>query len=156
MARDHNLILFVELKGKTADQQMADDAVRIATERGVLDRCVFISLKYNPIKYLEETYPNVETGYLAFASCGDTADIPCDYLALEEQVVRDLVIDTVRQSGKGVLVWTVNSSSEQESFLAMDADAIITDNMTRAAEEKQKIANWDDGDRIRNVLGSVI
>ena len=53
--------LFIELKGKTADRQMADDLVRMVKEKDCLEDVVMISLKYNVIDYIESTYPEVET-----------------------------------------------------------------------------------------------
>lgn len=77
------VILFIELKGNTADQQMVDDIVRIVKEKKMEDEVVLISLKYNLIDYLETNYPKMKTGFLTFAAFGDTAKLNCDYLGLE-------------------------------------------------------------------------
>lgn len=138
------LVLFVELKGKTADRQMADDAIRIARERGMLDQCVFISLKYDIIDYIETNYEDVQTGFLEFAAYGDTARLKCDYLAVEEEVATTEVIEAVHNQDKKVLVWTANSKNSQVHFLAGKADAIITDELTQANEVRAELAQRDD------------
>ena len=51
------MILFTELKGKTADQKMADDAVSIVKQYHMEDEVVLISLKYDIIDYIESKYP---------------------------------------------------------------------------------------------------
>ena len=51
------LTLYVELKGETADKQMADKAVKIIKDRNMTDETVIISLKYDLIDYVESTYP---------------------------------------------------------------------------------------------------
>ena len=150
----HNLVLFVELKGATADHQMVDDAVRIARERGALDNCVFISLKYDLIDYLEKNYHDVKGGYLAFGSYGETQNLNCDYLALEEQATSPLLIANVHDAGKSYLVWTVNTEEEQEKFLCTGADAIITDNITQAARIKDEINHRGDVERVMSVVGT--
>ena len=146
-ARD-NVILFVELKGKTADRQMADDAVRIAKEHDMLDQCVFISLKYDLIDYLEKNYPDVKTGFLAFASYGDTAALNTDYLALEEEAMNPTTVQAIHDQGKQALVWTVNDKTEQQQFLLADVDAIITDQVVQAEQIREELARRDDIERI--------
>lgn len=146
-ARD-TVVLFVELKGETADRQMADDAVRIAREHDMLDQCVFISLGYDLIDYLEDTYDDVQTGFLTFAGFGDVGELNCDYLALEELVASNETVNAVHRQGKKVLVWTVNDADSQRTFLYSGVDAIITDNMTQAQRIHQELAARGDYDRV--------
>ena len=146
------LVLFVELKGKTADRQMADDAVRIARERGMFEQCVFISLKYDLVDYIERTYPDAQTGLLSFASYGNTAALNCDYLALEEESATRQTIDAVHDQGKRVMVWTANEPDAQKHFLCSGADAIITDNITQAAEIRTELGERSDLDRLSDQL----
>ena len=94
------LMLYVELKGETADLQMAEDAVKTIKDYNMIDGTVIISLKYELIDYIETKYPEINTGYLAFASFGETASLNCDYLALEEEVVTEEVIVDIHLKGK--------------------------------------------------------
>ena len=125
-------LLFVELKGATADRQMVDDAVRIIKEHGMEKECVLISLQYDIIDYAETTYPEMQTGYLMFASFGDVASLHCDYLGLEEETATSSMIDSIHDRNKKVLVWTPNTVDAQRYFLNSEADAIITDNVSQA------------------------
>ncbi len=127
-----NIVLFIELKGASADIQMCEDIVAKIKERGLLDFCVIISLKYDLIDYIETKYPEVQTGYLAFISLGKTAELNCDYLGLEEQAATSEVIDAAHANGRRIMVWTPNSAGSQRRFLLSDADALITDNMSQA------------------------
>ena len=138
------LVLFVELKGKTADRQMADDAVRIARDMGMLDQCVFISLKYDLIDYLAKNYDDVQTGFLEFASFGDGTELSGDYLAMEEELATSITVDDFHEKEKKILVWTVNSKRSQKYFLDSECDAIITDNITQAAEVRTELEGRDD------------
>ena len=142
------VILFIELKGETADRQMADDAVRIVKQRHMENEAVLISLKYDLIDYIETKYPEMETGFLTFASFGDTALLNCDYLALEEESATADSIVAVHRQGKKVLIWTANKKQSQRHFLCSSADAVITDNVTQATEVVQEIANRSDLRRI--------
>ncbi len=131
--------LLVELKGSTADNKMADDAVRIIKEKGMVDQTIVISLKYNLIEYIEETYPEINTGYLAFASFGDTSSLNCDYLALEEETATDENIDSIHENGKKIFVWTVDDEDSLKQFMLSDADGIITDDVSGAAKLKREL-----------------
>ena len=142
------VILFIELKGETADRQMADDAVRIVKQRHMENEAVLISLKDDLIDYIETKYPEMETGFLTFASFGDTALLNCDYLALEEESATADSIAAVHRQGKKVLIWTANKKQSQRHFLCSSADAVITDNVTQATEVVQEIANRSDLRRI--------
>jgi glycerophosphoryl diester phosphodiesterase len=147
-AHETGLVLFVELKGKSADEQMAKDAVRIARARGMLDSCVFISLDYALIDYLERTYPEAQTGFLTWASYGDETALNCDYLALEELSADAVAIETAHTQGKQVFVWTANTHDEQHRFLAGRADAIITDEVAQAMEVTAELEARSDFQRI--------
>ena len=143
-----NGILFIELKGETADQQMADDTVKAVKESGMEEGCVLISLKYDLIDYIERTYPEIQTGYLTFASFGDTAKLNCDYIGLEEESATADAIAAAHKQGKKVLVWTANEKDSQKHFLCSMADAIITDQITQAAQLQKELRERSDLQRM--------
>lgn len=139
-ASKNKVILFVELKGETADNRMADDAVRIIKEKGMEDQAVLISLKYDVLEYIEQKYPEMLTGYLSFISLGRIEETPFDYLALEEEISTPETIDAVHDKGKLIMVWTVNEEDDIEYFMTGDADAIITDSVKLSGEIKEKLS----------------
>ena len=149
-------ILFVELKGETADRQMADDAVKAVREYGMEQECVLISLKYELIEYIESTYPEIQTGYLAFASFGDTGKLSCDYLALEEESATADTIAAVHKQGKKVLIWTVNEKKSQWHFLCSKADGIITDNIMQATRLLEELAERSDLRRMTDGIMEIL
>ncbi|MBQ9346002.1 MAG: glycerophosphoryl diester phosphodiesterase membrane domain-containing protein [Oscillibacter sp.] len=150
-ARDR-ILLFVELKGASADRQMCDDAVKMIRDMGMTEQTVLISLKYELIDYIETTYPEIQTGYLTFLSYGNTTRLHCDYLGLEEESATASAMEAVHQQGKKVLVWTPNTVSSQEHFLVSHADAIITDNIVQAKELTERLEARSDLDRITSAL----
>ena len=133
-ASKNKVTLFVELKGETADEKMADDAVKAIKERGMEKQAVLISLKYDILEYIENNYPEMETGYLAFFSFGDIEEMPFDYLALEEEISTDDAISNIHSKNKKVMVWTVNDPENIKTFLNSEADAIITDEVKKSKE----------------------
>ncbi len=137
------ILLFVELKGDTADIRMVDDAVAMIKERDMVEEAFLISLKYNLIDYCENRYPEIRCAYLTFASFGKTAELNCDYLGLEEEAASVAVIDAIHESGREVLIWTPNSESSQKDFLLSDADYIITDYVSQAQGINKELSERD-------------
>ena len=142
------IVLFTELKGKTADKKMADDAVKLIKQYGMQDECVLISLKYDIIDYIETKYPEIQTGFLLFASFGKTSQLNCDYIGLEEESVTDYSTATIHKEGKHVLVWTANEAKSQKFFLCTNVDGLITDNVSQAVRISEELENRSDLDRM--------
>ena len=150
------ITLFIELKGKSADQKMVDDTVKLIKEYDMIDECVIISLKYELIDYTESTYPEIQTGFLTFLSFGDTASLNCDFLGLEEESATVQAINNIHLQDKKVLVWTPNKKTEQKHFLLSDADAIITDNVYQADDLIDSLAERNDAERFFDTILSEI
>lgn len=119
--------MFVELKGPTADEKMADDVVAMIREKGMEDQAVLLSLDYKLITYIEQKYPAMDTGYLFYFSVGESEKLAGDYLIMEEDTATPERIAQVHSAGKKAVVWTVNTPESIDKFLASDADAVITD-----------------------------
>ena len=141
-------VLFTELKGKSADRKMADDAVKLIHEYQMEDECVLISLKYDVIDYIESTYPDIQTGFLTFASFGKTASLNCDYIGLEEESATTDAINSIHAEGKQALVWTPNKKGSQKQFLCSQADGIITDKVSQAIGISEQMLSRSDLDRM--------
>ena len=112
------------------------------------EEVVFISLKYDLIDYIETNYPEMQTGFLTFASFGDTEKLNCDYIGLEEESATADAIDTIHSQGKKVLVWTANKRNSQRHFLCSRADGLITDNVKQANDVLYEIRNRSDLSRM--------
>ena len=149
------IVLFTELKGKTADKQMADDAVSLVRQYQMEDECVLISLKYDIIDYIETEYPEIETGFLTFASMGNTAKLNCDYIGLEEESATADTIDAIHDEGKKALVWTANEKGSQKHFLCTKIDGIITDNVTQALSLVTELKRRSDLDRMIDKIKTI-
>ncbi len=145
-------ILFIELKGKTADKQMVDDVVRIVKEKDCVNDVALISLKYDVIEYAEEKYPEFETGILFFAGIGDFEKLNCDILIMEEEMAFNYDVDSAHDVGKKVMVWTVNSEDNLYRFLNTNIDGIITDSIYEATDIKEDLKERSDYDVIYDRL----
>lgn len=148
--------LFIELKGETADQQMADDVVQMIKDKGMIDDVVLISLKYNIVSYIETNNPDFETGFLYYASWGDDVDLNVDNLIMEEEAASSETIASIHQKGKKAIVWTVDSSSSIQHFLLSECDAIITNEVDECIQTKKELSQRNDIERILDVFLQLI
>lgn len=156
VASKGKIVLFTELKGKTADKKMADDAVKIIKENNMEEECVLISLKYDLIDYIEGNYPEIQTGFLLFASFGSTERLNCDYLGLEEESATENAISATHDQHKKMLVWTANEREKQKHFLCSNADGLITDNVKQAVEVQQELRNRTDLQRMVDRIMTIV
>ena len=143
--------LFLELKGETADRDMADDVVKAVKERDMVDDVALISLDYDVIDYAEQMYPEMETGVLIFGAVGDVTNLNCDMIIMEEEMAS--VAYTVRKihdAGKKAGVWTVNTERAMRKFLDSEADMVITDDILMANEVQKELDERADYDILKD------
>lgn len=144
--------LFIELKGATADEQMADDVVRMVRERDMIDDVAIISLKYKLIDYVETNYPEFETGTLLILGFGTIARMNCDDLIMEEEMAAEDTVDLIHAYGKQAIVWTVNTRSSMLRFLDSKVDSIITDQIDLAHAVQEELDQRSDLKVIRDTM----
>lgn len=144
--------LFVELKGRSADRQMADDLVRMIKQRQMVKQTVLLSMKYSLIKYIEERYPEIQTGYLYYFAVGGTADLVGDYLIMEELQATPSKVAEIQAKGKKAIVWTVNRPASIDHFLRSRVDGVITDHVERVKRYLQDYQKRSEFEKIAEQL----
>ena len=144
--------LFIELKGRSADHQMVDDLVRMIKQRRMVDQTVLLSTKYPLIKYIEERYPEIQTGYLYYFAVGGTADLVSDYLIMEELQATPAKVAEIQAKGKKAIVWTVNRPASIDHFLRLRVDGIITDHVNRVKRQARDFKQRSDFQKIADRL----
>ena len=131
--------LFLELKGESADYDMANDVIEAVKERDMVDDVVLISLNYDVIDYVERKYPELETGVLIFGSVGDATKLNCDMIIMEEEMSVDTTIRKIHDAGKRAGVWTVNTERHMRRFLDSEVDMVITDDILLAGKVQKEL-----------------
>ena len=141
---------FVELKGASVDEKMADDAVAAIRERNMTDEAVLISLKYNVLDYVKKTYPDIKTGILIFGGMGDISKMSCDVILMEEEMSTFWQIMQLEAAGKQTGIWTVNAEGGMKHFLNSGADYIITDEIPMALRMQEELKKRTDVELMRD------
>ena len=149
-------VLFIELKGETADRKMADDIVRMVREKDCVEDVVLFSLKYDLVDHIETAWPEMETGVLVFAGLGGIERLHCDLLIMEEEMATDKRIDAIHRAGKKAIVWAVNTDYYMKLFLNSEVDAVITDEVELAGKTREELASRTDLEVIEGSIDSVI
>lgn len=144
--------LFIELKGSTADYAMVDDVAEMIKQRGLEDAAAMLSLDFELIRYAEEKYPELLTGYLYYFALGDSTTLPADYLIMEEGVATAETVASLQQAGKRVIVWTVNTPESIDRFVASNVDGIITDKPDAVIKALSEYAVRPDLDRVFDLV----
>ncbi|MBP7059628.1 MAG: glycerophosphoryl diester phosphodiesterase membrane domain-containing protein [Lachnospiraceae bacterium] len=147
-----NGILYIELKGDTADEKMCDDVVSMIEKKGMEKQCVILSLKYNLIQYIYRKYNKIEVGFLYFFSYGDVATLDSNLLVMEEDSASADAINTIHAVLKKAIVWTIDTDSSAEEFLNSNADAVITDNVKMCKRVQKKLSERSDYERVFDSL----
>lgn len=140
------IVLYIELKGKTADQKMVDDVVNLIKEKDMEDETAILSLDYNLIEYTEKKYPEITTGYLYFFHVGEIDKLAGDILIMEEREASPEKIEKIHKSGKKAVVWTVNKEESISKFVRSNVDGIITDyvlKVRRGIEERDARSDYE-------------
>jgi glycerophosphoryl diester phosphodiesterase len=148
LAHEKNIHLYIELKGKTADKQMAKEVYDIVDSYDMVKDVTFISMKFKTIYYLEKMHPEAETGYLCFYSYGAVRKMKCDALLLESSAAIQTNIRVAHANGKKVYVWTVNSVNGMMNFMTSNVDGIITDEVPLAQSTMKLLEDRNDEARV--------
>ena len=104
-----------------------DDMVAMVKAYGVEKEVTLLSLDYSLITYIEETYPEMVSGYLYYFFIGQTGALQGDYLIMEEAEASYEKVSDLKAQGKKVIVWTVNTEESIQRFVNSEVDGIITD-----------------------------
>lgn len=144
--------LYVELKGETADEKMVDDLVKIVKDKGIKDKIVLMTLDYNLIKYIEEKYPEMETGFVYFFAVGNPGNFVADQLLLEEDAATAAALTSIQSAGKKPVVWTVNDEESMDKFLGEEVQGIITDDVESLKGRIQASNEKSDEDILVNLF----
>ncbi|MDE8314359.1 glycerophosphodiester phosphodiesterase family protein [Erysipelothrix rhusiopathiae] len=86
-------------------------------------------MDYSLIQYIEEKYPEIDTGFLYFFAIGDVEQLQGDFLVMEEKEATPEKIEAIQNVGKKAIVWTVNEEDSIKKFVNSNVDGIITDHV---------------------------
>ena len=145
-------VLYLELKGVTADEQMADDVIAMLKEKGMEQDCILISMNYHVIRYIDRNYPDIRCGYLYFFAYGNESRLEADLLMSQSNVINPSKTSAIHRAGKQLYCWTVNSRGTAKAMIRRRVDGIISDRYDIIASVLDHLESRTDYERIMDVL----
>lgn len=86
------------------------------------------SLDYDIVQRVKELAPELEVGYVIFATLAPKLQsFQADFFVIEETFVNAGRIASAKLAGRPLYVWTVNSTDAVQHFYTLGVDGIITD-----------------------------
>ena len=144
--------LYLELKGATADVQMARDVARMVRERNMEQDCVLISMNYSLINYISKRIPDIPCGYLYFFAYGSPSSLSGNILLAQSNAISQQRMRAIHSKGKKMYCWTVNSRKTAQNMVRQRVDGIISDRYDIIASVLDHMESRTDYERIMDVL----
>ncbi|HEX5819844.1 MAG TPA: glycerophosphodiester phosphodiesterase family protein [Gemmatimonadales bacterium] len=148
--------LNIELKYNRPDSLLVPEVLRIVRDNGFTDQATITSLDYSALADVERRAPEFRTGMIITKSVGVPAELPVDFLSVNQAAANVAMLERARQEGKEVHVWTVNTRDDMVRMIELGVDNLITDNPGDAVAVRQERAAMTSAEkmalRLRRVL----
>ncbi|MEM6481925.1 MAG: glycerophosphodiester phosphodiesterase [Pseudomonadota bacterium] len=132
--RNYPSKLLIELKYYGHDVELEKRTAQIVEDAGMTDQVALMSLKYPAVQKMKALRPDWSVGVLAATAIGDLAALEADFVAVNSNLANARFIKRIQDSGKKLLVWTINDPVDMSAMMSMGVDGIITDEPVTARE----------------------
>jgi len=140
--------LVIELKYYGHDQQLEQRVVDIVEQAGMVDDVAIMSLKYEGIQKIRKLRPDWTIGLLAVKALGNLTRLDIDFLAVNTGMATPGFVRRAQESGKQVLVWTINDPVTMSRVTSLGVNGIITDEPALAREVIEQRAELGSVERL--------
>ncbi len=121
------LYLNIEIKRTGHDDGIAERVVELIEKYSYFDNCDVTSQDYATLEEIRAINPDILTAYTSSIGIGQIQTLEAaDILSIMESSARYEIIDSLRNAGKRVFVWTVNEEETMERLINLNVDAILT------------------------------
>jgi glycerophosphoryl diester phosphodiesterase len=148
--------VIIELKYYGHDQQLEQRVADIVESEGMQSDIMLMSLKRDKVRKMKALRPMWEVGLLTSAAVGDLTNAKADFLAVNTGLASRKFIRSAHESGKEVLVWTVNDVPTMSTMIGRGVDGLITDEPAVARTVLQHRANMSPLGRLLLGLAGIL
>ncbi len=138
----------IELKTYGHGQQLEERVIEIVERMDMQDQVVLMSLDRPTVEKLKQLRPEWTVGLLAAVSIGDLTKLDADFLAVSARNATHGFVRRAHNSGKDVLVWTVNHPAQMSGMMSLGVEGIITDEPALARDILQQRAGMTPIERL--------
>lgn len=123
------LKLNIELKPSSDEKELAKAVNDILDKTKFKDRVVISSLSRQALKEIKELDSKLDVGYIVPVAIGKfTFEESIDFYSVEMSFLTKSLVEKIKNQGKEVHAWTVNSEEDLKKMQRLQVDNIITDN----------------------------
>jgi glycerophosphoryl diester phosphodiesterase len=148
--------LNIELKYNRPDSLLVPEVLRIVRANDFVDQSTITSLDYASLQDVKRRAPEFRTGMIVTKAVGRTAELPVEFLSVNQAAVDEKLLDRAERQGKEVHAWTVNSRDDMVRMIELGVDNLITDHPGDAVAVLQERASLTHAEklalRLRRVL----
>ena len=149
------LFLNIEIKRNGHDEGIVEKTISDVMTYGKIDNCDITSQDYRTIEEIRSINPSILTAYTSVIGIGDLQKFEAaDILSIQETFATYTNIENLHNAGKRVFVWTVNEEDTMEQLVALNVDAILTNNpgLCKEVVERYESDAMNFVRRLQNIL----
>ncbi|HWL02045.1 MAG TPA: glycerophosphoryl diester phosphodiesterase membrane domain-containing protein, partial [Microbacteriaceae bacterium] len=114
----------------------------ILDEAGITDVSLYHSLSAGVVADQTALRPETTVGYIVPVAFGaGVPDTPADFIVVEEFSYTDALREALHDSGRGILVWTVDDETAMRGYLRDGVDGIVTDQTALLLQQRDEVAD---------------
>ncbi|MFC7620948.1 glycerophosphoryl diester phosphodiesterase membrane domain-containing protein [Microlunatus sp. GCM10028923] len=136
-------LLEVKLHGGESPE-LVPRLLAVLDSYGVADWYTYHSLSRDAVTQLKEARPSLRVGYIIPINLSGIPNLDCDFVVIEQASYDDRFLQQARESGRRIIVWTVQSEERMQALMIDGVDGIITDHPDTAIAVEHEVAQ-DEG-----------
>lgn len=120
--------LNIELKPSNDEEELAKAVIELLDEKSYNERVIISSLNKKALKEVKNIDETLDVGFIVPLAIGQFEfDEEIDFYSLEMSFLSKDLVEKIKNQGKEVHVWTVNSEEDLEKMQGLQVDNVITD-----------------------------
>lgn len=120
--------LNIELKPTNDEAELAKAVIAIINQYNYEERVVISSLNKQALKEVKRIKPSLDVGYIVPVALGSFEfEESIDFYSLEMSFLTKNLVEQIKNQGKEVHAWTVNSEEDMKRMQRLQVNNIITD-----------------------------
>lgn len=120
--------LNIELKPTKDEAQLAKAVIDILEEQNYEERVIISSLNKQALKEVKKMKPTLDAGYIVPVALGSFEfEETFDFYSIEMFFLTKSLVEQIKNQGKEVHAWTVNSEEDMKRMQQLQVNNIITD-----------------------------
>ncbi|MBN1543234.1 glycerophosphodiester phosphodiesterase [candidate division KSB1 bacterium] len=130
-------LLNIEIKGGNDVSRLAEVVTAEIRKQKAVDRVLVTSFDATAIQAVKAIDSKIAVGLISFKRRPDLLQGEWEAVSCHHALVDEAFLDSARQAGKKVLVWTVNETEAMKDLLRLGVDGIITNYPDRLASARE-------------------